>query len=112
MRLSAPDGVPAGFVDVRFQLAPGQHEPSLFVEFLFARDAVALIILASCIVSFAQVFEKAVDPLMRRRDGTKVAHRRIRLSQSGVTASRSHRRSAGAARQSGSSKFPAASTMR
>lgn len=45
------------------------------------------------------VFEKAVDPFIRTRDGAKVAHRRIRLNQFEVTASRSYR-------------FSAASTMK
>ena len=60
MRLSVPDGVPAGLACVRLQLAPGQHEIRLIIDFLLARNAVALISLASCIVAFEQVFQKGL----------------------------------------------------
>ena len=46
VRLRVADGIPARIVDVRLQLAPGQYEPGLVVEFPLACDAVPLVVLA------------------------------------------------------------------
>ena len=112
MRLLVADGIPAGIVDVRLQLAPGQDESGLIVEFPLTSDAAPLLVLARRGAAVAQVSEKPVDPFIRRHDELKVAHRRVRLNHSRVTDSRLRRRSSRATRQSGSPKFSAASTMR
>lgn len=74
-------------------------------------NAVALFDFAGRIVLATKVSEQAADPSVRSRGGLKVTHRRIRFNHSRVTDSRLLRSSAGAACQSGSSKFSAISIM-
>lgn len=78
----------ARIVDVRFQLSPRQYKKGLLIRYLLARYAIALIILASCVVFLAQFFQKFVNLLKQDGNRLKIGHCRMRFSQSSLTASR------------------------
>ena len=53
---------------------PEQDKIRLVVEFLFARNAIALIDIAGCIAAIVHVSRKAVDPFVRFCNGLEAAH--------------------------------------
>ena len=111
MRLPVADGVPARLLDVRLQLAPREHEERLVVDPPLLIDGVRRRFVASSVLGVAQASQLEIDLLVRRRHRLKVAHRRMRLNHSRVTASLSHRRSARETSQLGRAKFSAVSMM-
>ena len=74
VRLALADGLPARLLDVRLQLAPREYEVRLVVEPLLAIDGIGRRVFAAPVLRIAQALEMEIDPLVRDRNGLKVAH--------------------------------------